>query len=148
MTTQPTPTTLIVETTAGEDCPHDFLGDTADIVYFVAFAHSERYGADHPLSKAAAVLKRRLQISLAPLMTYADARTEDPEEEAALERLWQDAAPLAACATAAAAAIEGTPELRELTSDFPELPERLRELAAIASWAGGLGARVRLTYII
>lgn len=142
------PTTLIVETTAAEECPHDFLGDSADIVYFVSFVHSERYGADHPLSKAAAILKRRLKVNLAPLMNYADARTENAEEEALLERLWQDAAPLAESARATADAIESTPALRDLTSDLPELPDRLRELAEIASWAAERGATVRLTYLI
>jgi hypothetical protein len=141
------PTTLIVETTDPED-PPDFLGDSADIVYFVSFAHAERYGTDHPLSKAAAILKRRLEVDLKPLMNYADARTENAEEEALLERLWQDPAPLAGSARAAAEAIEGTPELRELTADLPELPQRLRELGDIASWAAERGARVRLTYII
>jgi hypothetical protein len=146
VTTQPT--TLIVETTAGEECPHDFLGDSADVVYFISFAHSERYGADHPLAKAAAVLKRKLRVNLAPLMNYADARTENAEEEEHLERIWQDAAPLADSASVTAEAIESTPELRDLTSDLPELPERLRELAAMASWAAERGARVRLTYVI
>jgi len=146
--TQPPATTLIVETTAGEECPIDFLGDSADVVYFISFAHSERYGADHPLAKAAAILKRQLRINLSPLLTFADARSENAEEELALEAMWQDAAPLAECARQVAQAIEGTPELRELTTDFPELPERLRELAAMAAWAAERSARVRLTYVI
>jgi hypothetical protein len=141
------PTTLIVETTDPED-PPDFLGDSADIVYFISFAHAERYGTDHPLSRAAAVLKRQLKVNLGPLMSYADARTENAEEEALLERLWQDAAPLAESARTAADAIEGTPELRELTAELPELPRRLRELADIAYWAAERGARVRLTFLI
>jgi alkylhydroperoxidase/carboxymuconolactone decarboxylase family protein YurZ len=142
------PTTLVVETTTAEPCPHDFLGDSADIVYFISFAHSERYGADHPLAKAAAILKRKLRVNLAPLMNYADARTENAEEEAHLERLWQDAAPLAESASTAAEAIEANADLRDLTSDLPELPRRLRELAEIAAWAAGRDAQVRLTYII
>jgi hypothetical protein len=141
-------TALIVETTADEECPLEFLGESADIVYFISFAHSERYGAGHPLAKAAGLLKRRLNVSLAPLLTYADARAESSEEERALEAMWQEASPLAECARRAAGAIEGTPELRELTADFPELPERLRELASMADWAAERGARVRLTYVI
>jgi hypothetical protein len=143
-----TPTALIVETTAAEDCPLEFLGESADVVYFISFAHSERYGSGHPLSKAAGVLKRRLGIDLSPLLTFADARIEGSEEEAALEAMWQDAEPLAACARAVAGAIESGDELRELTADFPELPERLRELAAMADWAAAIGARVRLTYVL
>ncbi len=145
---EPSPTTLIVETTAGEDPPFDFLGPSSDIVYFMSFAHTERYGAHHPLARAAAILKRKLRVNIAPLMTFADARTEDAEDEALLDRIWQDAAPLAESARAVAAAIEGTPELLELTAAFPELPDRLRELAEIAAWAAERGAQVRLTYVL
>jgi len=143
-----TPTTLIVETTADEPCPIEFLGDTSDIVYFISMAHTERYGADHPLAKAAAIIKRQLRLNLGPLLSFADARTEDATEEQMLERLWQDAQPLAEAARSVAEAIEGTPQLRELTSAFPELPDRLRELSDIASWAAERGANVRLTYVI
>ena len=142
------PTALVVETTAAEDCPLDFLGESADVVYFISFAHSERYGSSHPLSKAAGAIKRRLKIDLSPLLTFADANVESGEEEAALESMWQEAEPLAACARAVADAIEGGEELRELTADFPELPLRLRELAAMADWAAQRGARVRLTYVL
>ena len=148
MTVEHTPTTLIVETTADEPCPIDFLGDTADIVYFISMAHTERYGADHPLAKAAAVLKRTLRVNMAPLLKFADARTDNAAEEEMLEGLWQDAAPLAEAASTVAEAIEGTTELRELTGSFPELPERLKELARIAAWAAERGAQVRLTYVI
>ena len=148
MSGEPAPTTLIVETTADEPCPIEFLGDTSDIVYFISMAHTERYGADHPLAKAAAILKRQLRVKMGPLLTFADARTEDAAEEQMLERLWQDAEPLSEAARSVAEAIEGTPQLRELTAAFPELPERLRELADIAAWAAEHGARVRLTYVI
>ena len=148
MTVEHTPTALIVETTAAEPCPVDFLGDTADIVYFISMAHTERYGADHPLAKAAAILKRTLRVNMAPLLKFADARTDNAAEEEMLEGLWQDAAPLTEAARTVAEAIVGTTELRELTSSFPELPERLNELARIAAWAADRGARVRLTYLI
>ena len=142
------PTTLIVETTAGEECPLDFLGDASDLVYFISFAHTERYGSGHPLAKAAAILKRRLRIDMAPLLTFGDARAENDDEARLLERLWQDAGPLDTCARAVAEAVERMPELRELTADFPELPQRLRELAAMAAWAAERNARVRLTYVL
>ncbi len=146
--TEAAPTTLIVETTAEEECPIDFEGPSSDLVYFMSFAHAERYGAGHPLGKAAAILKRQLRVNLAPLLTFADARTEDEEEERMLERLWQDAEPLAEIASQTVEAIEGTPELRELTNDFPELPDRLRELSDMARWAAERGAKVRLTYLL
>jgi hypothetical protein len=143
-----TQTTLIVETTADEPCPVEFLGDTSDIVYFISMAHTERYGADHPLAKAAAILKRQMRVKMGPLLNFADARTQDATEEEMLERLWQDAAPLAESARSVAEAVEGTPQLLQLTSAFPELPDRLRELSEIADWAADRGAKVRLTYVI
>ncbi len=141
------PTLLIVETTAGEP-PVEFLGDTAGIVYFISMAHGVRYGADHPLARAAAIMRSRMKVKMAPLLNFGDARADTSEEVELLERIWQDAEPLAQAARDTAAAIESTPELVELTSAFPELPERLRELAEMADWAAGRGAQVRLTYAL
>ena len=144
---EPAATALIVEITAEDDCPLEFFGDSADIVYFISFAHSERYGSSHPLSKATRILKR-LRINLVPLLTFADARTESAAEEQALETMWQDPAPLAECARRVAQEIEATEQLRELAADLPELPDRLRELASMADWAAERGAKIRLTYVI
>lgn len=144
---EPSATLLIVETTAG-DPPVEFLGDTSDLVYFISMAHSERYGAAHPLAKASSIIKRKLRIPIGPLMNFGDAKAETSEERDLLEKLWQDAAPLAEAASRAAQAIESEAELRELTSAFPELHERLRELSAMATWAAERGAKVRLTYIL
>jgi len=146
--TEPSPTVLIVETSADEECPVEFLGDSAELVYFLSFAHAERYGADHPLAKASAIMKHRLGLKLGPLLKFGDARPDDPGEGQLLESLWQEAQPLADSARQAAEALESTPELRELTGGFPELPERLRELASMAAWAAERGAEVRLTYAI
>lgn len=147
MPDEPSATILIVETTAG-DPPAEFLGETAGLVYFISMAHSERYGADHPLAKASSIIKRKMRIPIAPLLNFGDANAETSEERELLERLWQDAAPLAEAATRAAEAIESEPELQELTSGFPELAERLRELSEMATWAAGQGAQVRLTYVL
>ena len=144
---EPSATLLIVETTAG-DPPIEFLGDTADIVYFISMAHSERYGAAHPLAKASSIIKRKMRIPVGPLMNFGDANAETSEERILLEKLWQDAAPLAEAAAKTAEAIENEPELQELTSGFPELAERLRELYAMAAWAAERNAKVRLTYIL
>jgi hypothetical protein len=89
-----------------------------------------------------------MKIKIAPLLNFGDARADTSEEIELLERIWQDSGPLAEAARATAAAIESTPELRELTSAFPELPDRLRELAEMADWAAGQGAQVRLTYAL
>ena len=141
------PTVLIFETKAG-DPPVEFLGDSSDIVYFISMAHSERYGADHPLAKASSVIKRRLRVPMGPLLNFGDAAAENAVEEELLGRLWQDATGLAECARSVASAIEADEELQEMTSALPELPERLRELAAMADWAAEQGAQVRLTFVL
>ncbi|MBI1885383.1 MAG: hypothetical protein HYS09_03575 [Chloroflexi bacterium] len=141
-------TALIVETTAGEECPVDFQGDTAVLVYFLSFAAAERFGAQHELAQVAAALKRQLRIDLAPLLKFSDAVPEDARDIEELEAIWQDAAPLEAAARLAADAIDGTPKLRELAQDYAGLLERLRELAEIARWAAERAAKVRLTYIL
>ena len=112
------PTVLIVETTAGEP-PVEFLGETAGLVYFMSMAHSERYGADHPLAKAGSIMKRRMKLAINPLLNFGDANAETSEERELLEKLWQDASPVAIAARAAADAIETTDDLRDLTSRFP-----------------------------
>jgi hypothetical protein len=142
------PTALIVETTADEDCPLEFYGPSSDVVYFISMAHSERYGAAHPLARAARILKHKVRLDLSPLLTFAAARAESSEEERALETMWQDPAPLAAAARSVAGVLEPPGELRDLTADFPELPDRLRELAEMADWAAQRSARVRLTYVL
>lgn len=141
------PTVLVFETTAGEP-PVDFLGETSGLVYFISMAHSERYGADHPLAKAASIMKRRMGLKINPLLNFGDANAETSEERELLDRLWQDAAPVAAAARAAAEAIESEDELRELTSNFPDLADRLEELAEMADWAAERDAKVRLTYAL
>jgi hypothetical protein len=111
-------------------------------------AHSERYGADHPLAKASSLIKRKMRIPVGPLLNFGDAVAESAGEEEMLDRLWQEPGPLAASARAVADAIESDGELRELTAALPDLPERLRELAEMADWAAGEGARLRLTFVI
>ena len=140
-------TVLVFETTAG-DPPVEFLGDSGDIVYFISMAHSERYGADHPLARASSIIKRRLRVPMGPLLNFGDAAAENAAEEELLGRLWQDAAGLAECARSVASAIESDEELREKTSALPELPDRLRELAAMADWAAEQSAQVRLTFVL
>jgi hypothetical protein len=143
----PSPTILIVETKAG-DPPMEFLGPSSDLVYFFSMAHGERYGARHDLSRAGFVLKRKLRVNISPLLNFGDARADSSEERDLLERLWQDAAPVAEAARSAAEAIRETAELHDLTEEFPELADRLDELAEMASWAAAQGAQVRLTYVL
>lgn len=136
---------LIVETTAGEPHP-GFGGPALDLLTFLTFAASERYGALHPLSGVANLLRRKHGVEIMPLLTFGDAVPEDDEDRRELERLWQEPAALADCCAAVAAAIRATPRLGELAAVAPELLPRLDDLAAIARWAAERDARIRLTY--
>ncbi|HXG36110.1 MAG TPA: hypothetical protein VNL15_04005 [Dehalococcoidia bacterium] len=141
-------TALLVETTANEPCPLDFQGDTAPLVYLMSFAVAERFGAQHELSEAAAILKRQLKINLAPLQKFGDAEPEGPADLQELEGLWQEPGPLAETANQVADALCSNPKLRRLTAGYPGLPDRLQELARIARWANERQARIRLTYLL
>lgn len=114
----------------------------------MSFAHTERYGSDHELAQVATTLKRQFRINMAPLLTFSDARTADPEEERALDMLWQDAKPLAECCRRLAEALTMNEKLRYLTRHYPELAERLQELREMADWASQRRAKMRLTYLL
>jgi hypothetical protein len=130
-------------------CPHAFAGDTSDTVYFLSFAFSARYGSTHELSRASLLLRGEFKIDLRPLLTFADRHAEDAADQRELERVWQEAAPLAECCRQVVAALDsGNPQLRELTADFPALRDRLDELARIGIWAAERGAKVRLTFVL
>lgn len=136
---------LIVETTADEAHP-GFSGPVVDLLTFLTFGASERYGAMHPLSGVANILRRKHGVNLLPLFTFGDAVPEDDEDRRELERLWQEPLPLAESCAAAAAAIAATPRLQELSRDFPQLLARLADLERIAQWAAERDAKVRITY--
>lgn len=141
-------TTLVVETTAQEECPHRLSSSGAELVYFLSFAAAERYGAQHELSQAAAILKRQMRLNLAPLLTFTDARVESEADRQELERLWQDPRQLADCCRQVVDAIARDGRLQELVADFPELPVQLEELAQIAEWAAEKRAKVRITFTL
>jgi hypothetical protein len=124
-----------------------FTADTADLVYFLSWAFSTRYGASHEMSVAALVLRSEFKIDLLPLLTFADRSVEDPADEEALQRAWQDAAPLAECCERVHEAL-GSDEKRlaSLRDDYPALRELIRELGQTAAWAAGRSARIRVTY--
>ena len=125
--------TLIVETTAPEPCPHAFAGDTSDVVYFLSFAFSTRYGSTHELSRASLLLRGEFNIDLRPLLTFAGREVEEASDERELERVWQEAAPLAKCCRQVVAALDRCHAgLRELTAGFPALHDRLDDLARMA----------------
>jgi len=136
---------LIIETAAAESHP-GFTGPNEDLLAFLTFGASERYGAMHPLSGVANLLRRRHGVNLLPIFHFGDAVPEDEEDDRNLEALWQDAAPLAESCTAAIEKLRAEPRLQQLSAGFPELVPRLDDLRRIAEWAAEHGARVRITY--
>jgi hypothetical protein len=124
-----------------------FASYTGDLVFFLSWAFSTRYGASHELSVAALVLRSEFKIDLQPLLTFADRNVEDPADEEALERAWQDAAPLAACCKEVCEAL-GSDEKRlaALRDDYPALRDNIGELGEIAASVAVRGGRLRVTY--
>ena len=84
------------ETDAAEPCPIAFGGADDVLVYFLSLAFSTRYGSLHPLSQLALLLRGEMKINLTPLTTFADRNVEEEADQVELDRVWQDAAPLAA----------------------------------------------------
>jgi hypothetical protein len=122
-------------------------GDTSDLVYFLSFAFSQRYGATHELAVAALVLRGEFKINIAPLMTFADRDIEESVDAETLERAWQDAMPLAECCRAVAAALGSDDKrLAAVRHDFPRLQDLIGQLGECAAWAATGGLRIRVTY--
>jgi hypothetical protein len=124
-----------------------FTTETSDLVFFLSWAFSTRYGASHELSIAATMLRAEFKIDMQPLLTFADRNVEDPADEEALERAWQDAAPLAECCEQVYEAL-GSDEKRlaGVREGYPALRENIRELGQIAAWTAERGERMRVTY--
>ena len=138
---------VIIETDPPIEPPPSFSGDSAPLVYFLSFAFSGRYGAQHALTKASLLLRTgEHKIDLKPLLTFADRDIDDPADERELERVWQDAEPLAECCRQVVAAIDADAAARDLLAAFSTLRDRIEELGRMAAWAAARGARVRLTY--
>lgn len=138
---------LHLECDPSGESPVEFAGDTAPLVYFLSFAFSARYGAQHELTKASLLLRGGgHKIDLKPLLTFADRDAEDDADRRELERVWQDAAPLAECCRRVVEAVDADAAVREQLAEFPALRDRIEELGSIAAQAAERGARVRLTY--
>lgn len=135
------------ETDSAEPCPIDFTAPADVLVHFLSFAFSTRYGAQHDLSKLALVLRGRYKIDLEPLTTFADRDVEVEADQVELDRVWQDAAPLAETIRRVLDVLaSGDGEIDALAAGTPGLAPRLRELLAMTEWAAGRGARVRMTF--
>lgn len=122
-------------------------GDSSDLVYFLSFAFSQRYGATHEMSVVALMLRGEFKINTAPLLTFADREIEEPSDADTLERAWQDPIGLAECCRAVAAAL-GSDEKRltALRGDYPRLQDLIWQLGECAAWAATGGLRIRVTY--
>ena len=135
------------ETDAAEPCPIAFGGADDVLVYFLSLAFSTRYGSLHPLSQLALLLRGEMKINLTPLTTFADRNVEEEADQVELDRVWQDAAPLAATLAAVTTALaSGDDRIAQLTEDFPDLRARLEDLQRMAEWAAEREARVRMTF--
>lgn len=128
------------------DAP-DFEHETSELVYFLSWAFSARYGASHELAQAALILRGDFKIDLQPLLTFADREVEDPEDQNVLDRSWQDAGPLAECCDQVASALGSDDErLKQLWEEYPGLQRSIEEMGRIAAWAAEHGSRIRVTY--
>lgn len=129
-----------------DDAP-DFEGDTSDLVYFLSWAFSARYGANHEMSLASLVLRGEFGIDLKPLLTFADRNVEEPADAEQLERAWQDAEPLAeTCGKVAEALDSDERRLMTLREDYPALRDNIAGLGRIANAAAERGSRIRVTF--
>jgi hypothetical protein len=122
-------------------------GDSSDLVYFLSWAFSARYGGNHEMSVASLVLRGEFGIDLRPLLTFADREVEMDADAEMLDRAWQDPGPLADCCDAVAKAFRsGERRLAAVAEEYPRLVDQLVELGQIASWAADNGLRMRVTF--
>jgi hypothetical protein len=133
------------------DPPHPdaprFARDTSDLVYFLSWAFSARYGGNHEMSVASLVLRGEYGIDLKPLLTFADRDVEMEADQDMLDRAWQDPGPLEDCCEQVARAFRGDDQrLSAVAAEYQALPELIEELGRIASWAADKGARIRVTF--
>jgi hypothetical protein len=125
----------------------EFGGATGVLVYFLSLAFSTRYGAQHDLARLALVLRGTYKIDLEPLTTFADRDIEVEADAREMERVWQDAGPLAeALRKVNQALASGDEEIDRIVEEAPGLRERLADLERMAEEAAGRAARVRLSF--
>ena len=126
-----------------------FGSDTSDLVYFLSWAFSARYGGNHEMSVASMVLRGEFGIDLKPLLTFADRDVEMEADAEMLDKAWQDAGPLADCCDQIVRALRSQePRLVALKEDYPSLAGEIEELGQIAEWAAEKGLRIRVTFTI
>jgi hypothetical protein len=122
-------------------------GDSSDLVYFLSWAFSARYGGNHEMSVASLVLRGEFGIDLKPLLTFADREVEMDADAEMLDRAWQDPGPLADCCDQVAKAFRsGERRLAAVAEQYPRLVDEIQELGQIAGWAAANGLRLRVTF--
>jgi hypothetical protein len=137
-----------------EPCPVAFADDPVIVLFFQSWAYSLDFGGTHELAQAAQYLKTKQKLDLKPLLKYADRDVETPNDQRELDRSWQPAPDLAACARTVAAAWTAPDDtLRPLIEGYAHLAPRLLELAAMCDWAAstapeGAEARVRMSFLL
>ena len=120
-----------------------------DLAYFLSWAFSTRYGANHEMSLASLVLRGEFGVDLSPLLRFADREVDEPADQEELDRAWQDSEPLAeTCSQILAAMASGVQRLRSLQENYPRLAEGLEDLHRHAREAAVAGSRLRLTFTL
>jgi hypothetical protein len=141
------PQRFFVEFDTDEACPFDFTDDPVIVLFFASWAYSAEFGGQHELALAALHLRRTRKVNLRPILKYADRNVESEADRLELERSWQPAEDLAACAREVAEHWEQPDEtLAPLVAGYEHLAPRLRELAAMCDWAAARGAHVRMSF--
>ncbi len=122
-------------------------GEGAALVAFMSFAAVRGFGARHPLI-ALSERAADLGVRLGPLTTFYERGPEDAEDEANLERAWQDAEPLATSLGTLVAALAEDERAAVFVrrAGAETLAAEAAALRAIAERAGRAKRRVRLTY--
>ncbi len=122
-------------------------GEGATLVAFMSFAAVRGFGARHPLI-ALAERVAELGVRLWPLTTFYERLPEDAEDEANLERAWQEADPLAASLDALATVLAGDERAAVFVrrAGAETLAAEAAALRAVAERAGRAKRLVRLTY--
>ena len=137
---------LIVESNAVGAAPFAFSADSGDLLALLSFGYAEPFGSQHPLTVFVRRLKTSHGVDVTPLVTFYDHDVSDAQDAANLEAAWQDPAPLAIAARAAAGVVRTDPAAAEMQADYPALSTLLLELAEMSDRAAAQAARIRLSF--
>ena len=131
----------------GEGEARTLPAEGATLVAFMSFAVVRGFGARHPLI-ALSERVAELGVRLGPLTTFYERSAEDAEDEANLERAWQEADPLAASIEALLEVLAGDERAAVFVrrAEAETLAAEAGALLTIVERAGRAKRRVRLTY--